>query len=159
MKTKLFLLFSIVLVLFTGCDNSGVKVGYVTGKLTIDGKPAPENMEVHFQPQFEGGSPSQGFTDANGNFKMEFSLTRDGVEVGPNKVVIVGGGRVVPAPVLKANNKLLWEQTFEVKKGRQKFDFNIDTSVKVEKEATPARRGGKKPNTDEVSDSDIPNEG
>ncbi|MDR1385190.1 MAG: hypothetical protein LBJ67_15280 [Planctomycetaceae bacterium] len=143
MKTKLFLLWGIVFVLsMNGCDDSKIPFGYVTGKLTIDGKPAPENVKVYFYPQFQGGSYSIGRTDAQGNFEMKFSTTRKGVEAGLNKVQIENpdeGRAAVPRAVLKANNKTLWEQAIDVKKGKQTLNFNIDTSLKTEEKAVPRR--------------------
>jgi len=162
-KTKLILLFGLAFVLsISGCDNSQIPFGYVTGKLTIDGKPAPEKMIILFVPQFPGGSESKGYTDSSGNYVMEFSITRKGVEAGPNKVTIENpesGRPVVPAGVLKANNKELWAKTIEVKKGRQKFNFNIDTSLApVEEPKTQrANRGGRRQTQQEsnvVSDAD-----
>ncbi|MDR1140603.1 MAG: hypothetical protein LBL62_02855 [Planctomycetaceae bacterium] len=156
-KMKQFLLLEVLLVLFVGCDTSGIPFGYVTGKITIDDKPAPENMVIYFIPQISGGSPSKGFTDANGNYEMKFSITRKGVEAGSNKVTIEnpeGGKAVVPRNVLKANNKELWTKIIEVKKGKQKLDFNIDTTIKVEPE--PPRRNERTPvnNKNEVTDAD-----
>ncbi|MDR2756252.1 MAG: hypothetical protein LBC20_11145 [Planctomycetaceae bacterium] len=159
---KLFLLLGFLLILFTGCNTSGIPFGYITGKITIDGKPAPENMVIRFVPQIQGGSPSKGFTDANGNYEMEFSITRKGVEAGPNKVTIENpetGRAVVPPNVLKANNKELWAKIIDVKKRKQKFDFNIDTSLSVPDEPTPTRRSRRNPennkkDTNIVSDAD-----
>jgi hypothetical protein len=161
-KMKQFLLLGLLLVLFVGCDTSGIPFGYVTGKITIDGKPAPENMIVRFVPQIQGGSLSKGFTDANGNYEMEFSITRKGVEAGPNKVTIENpetGGAVVPRNILKANNKELWAKIIDVKKRRQKFDFNIDTSLSVSEEPQQPRRNRKTPENNPqrgkvVSDAD-----
>jgi hypothetical protein len=160
MKIKQFLLLGILLVLITGCNTSKIPFGYVTGKITIDGEPAPENMVIRFVPQIQGGSPSKGFTDANGNYEMEFSITRKGVEAGPNKVTIENpesGRPVVPPNVLKANNKELWVKIIEVKKRKQKFDFNIDTTIKVEPEPPRLpRRNERTPvnKKNEVTDAD-----
>jgi hypothetical protein len=147
MKTKLFLFLGLMFVLsMNGCDDSEIPFGYVTGKLTIDGKPAPENVKIYFYPQFQGGSYSTGLTDADGNFEMKFSTKRKGVEAGQNKVQIENpetGRAVVPRAVLNANNKELWAKTIEVKKGRQKLDFNIDTSLKTEEKPPVSRRNKK----------------
>ncbi|MDR2704196.1 MAG: hypothetical protein LBC02_00300, partial [Planctomycetaceae bacterium] len=121
---------------------SPIPFGRVTGKLTIDGKPAPENVKVYFYPQFQGGSYSIGVTDADGNFEMNFSTRRKGVEAGPNKVQIENpdtGRAVIPNAVLKANNKQFWEQIIDVKKGKQSLEFNIDTSLKADEKPTPRR--------------------
>jgi hypothetical protein len=142
MKKKLILLLGLAFILLNGCDTSPIPFGRVTGKLTIDGKPAPENVKVYFYPQFQGGSYSIGVTDAKGNFEMKFSTTRKGVEAGLNKVQIENpdtGRAVIPRAVLKANNKQLWEQTIDVKQGKQTLDFNIDTSLKAEEKPTPRR--------------------
>ncbi|MDR0705699.1 MAG: hypothetical protein LBF88_12010 [Planctomycetaceae bacterium] len=142
MKTTLVVLLGLAFVLLNGCDRSPIPFGRVTGKLTIDSKPAPENIKIYFYPQFQGGSYSIGVTDANGNFEMQFSTTRKGVEAGLNKVQIENpdtGRTVIPRAVLDANNKQLWEQTVEVKQGKQTLDFNIDTSLKAKEKPTPRR--------------------
>ncbi|MDR1382374.1 MAG: hypothetical protein LBJ67_00795 [Planctomycetaceae bacterium] len=165
MKTKTFLLLGLAFVLsMNGCDNSKIPFGYVTGKLTIDGKPAPKNMSINFYPEIQGGSPSIGYTKDDGSFEMNFSLSRKGVEAGPNKVVIEnpdGGRPAVPAGVLKANNKLLWEKPVEVKKGRQKINLNIDTSLKAEEEPAPrGGRGRRQPQQNEgITDINNPSDG
>ncbi|MDR1958123.1 MAG: hypothetical protein LBQ54_03605 [Planctomycetaceae bacterium] len=77
---------------------------------------------------------------------MKFSTKRKGVEAGQNKVQIENpetGRAVVPRAVLNANNKELWAKTIEVKKGRQKLDFNIDTSLKTEEKPPVSRRNKK----------------
>jgi hypothetical protein len=167
MKKKIFLFLGLWLVLsINGCDNSKIPFGYVTGKLTIDDKPAPENMIIRFVPQNPGTSESKGFTNSSGNYEMEFSITRKGVEAGPNKVRIENpetGRAVVPAGVLRANNKELWTKTIEVKKGRQKFNFNIDTNLKAEEEPEQSRRGGNRTRSQRqesnvVSDADPEND-
>ncbi|MDR1268467.1 MAG: hypothetical protein LBK82_02975 [Planctomycetaceae bacterium] len=163
MKKKLILLLGTMFVLLSGCDTSPIPFGYVTGTLTIDSKPAPKNMRVNFYPEIKGGSSSIGYTNEKGKFEMEFSLTRKGVEVGTNKVVIEnpdGGRPVVSAGILKANNKLFWEQSFEVKKGRQKFNFNIDTSLTPIEEPKSRRNGNRRQQEDNsITDVSAPSDG
>jgi hypothetical protein len=164
MKIKLtFIFLGLTLVLLSGCDTSPIPFGYVTGKLTIDGKPAPAGMKVNFNPEIKGGSPSIGYTNDVGNFEMFFSVTRKGVEIGTSKVVIEnpdGGRPVVPAGILKANNKLLWEKPVEVKKKRQKFNFNIDTSLAPIEEPRPrGNRRQQEQKNEGITDVSVPSDG
>jgi hypothetical protein len=120
-------------------------------------------MKVYFNPEIKGGSPSIGYTNDAGNFEMIFSLSRKGVEVGTNKVVIEnpdGGRPAVTSGILKANNKLLWEQPVEVKKGRQKFNFNIDTSLTPIEEPRPrGNRRQQEKKSEGITDISEPSDG
>lgn len=70
------------LVLCAGC---GSKLGSVSGKVQLDGKPLP-NAIVTFMP-VGGGSSGSATTDAEGNYKLN-SVAADGLEPGKYKVAI-----------------------------------------------------------------------
>jgi hypothetical protein len=66
-----------------GCWSSGPEIAYVTGKVTMDGKPLP-NVTVVFVPP--NGRPSGAQTDANGEYVLNFSQGRSGAMPGKNMV-------------------------------------------------------------------------
>jgi hypothetical protein len=64
----------------SGC---GSPVGATTqGAVTIDGRPAPPGIQVYFEPQFRGGSPSTGVTDDAGRYALRFNVNTVGVMPG-----------------------------------------------------------------------------
>ena len=88
-RSSLFLLVaSIVTISFgSGCGgHGGPPLGTVTGKVTLDGEPVP-GLSVTFIPE-EGGSPSYGGTDDNGEYRLYFNQKRAGAELGSHKVII-----------------------------------------------------------------------
>jgi len=82
-------LFSIafVLVATAGCDSKP-KVSAVTGKVTINGNPAPEKTRVNFEP-VNGGESAAGMVDASGNYKLYYGNEgREGAMPGKYKVFL-----------------------------------------------------------------------
>lgn len=84
--TRLTVLIAVTSLLL-GCKGDGL--ASVTGKITVDGK-AIEGLEIIFEPQFAGGAPSIGFTDASGNYEAMFTANKKGVAVGKHIVRISG---------------------------------------------------------------------
>lgn len=82
MYSKQILYLTLGLALCTGC---GSKLGSVTGKVQLDGKPL-SNAVVTFMP-VGGGSSGSGTTDTEGNYKLN-SVAADGLEPGKYKVAI-----------------------------------------------------------------------
>ncbi|MDR1957589.1 MAG: hypothetical protein LBQ54_00835 [Planctomycetaceae bacterium] len=123
----------LILAVFTaGCGDSQ-KTGYVTGKVTIDGQPAPAGLAVIFYPQdAKVNFPSKGITDANGNYEMSLSFTKKGVHSGVNKVAIENDGgddsAIVNVKIPRRFNEET-EITYDVKPGKQTYDINIETNV------------------------------
>src|SRR5438132_10197545 len=74
---------ALLFVAFAGCADSGPKIVTVAGTLTHKGKPV-SNAYVYFVP--ENGRPSQGPTDAEGRFKLDYTSEREGVMAGKHKV-------------------------------------------------------------------------
>jgi hypothetical protein len=66
-----------------GCGGGG-KVATVTGKVTLGGKPLP-NATVSFSPK-EGGRPSTGVTDEDGDYELRYTAKEDGAEIGEHVV-------------------------------------------------------------------------
>lgn len=71
-------------MMLTGCSNSNF--GEVTGQVTIDGQPAPDRIQVVFEPQVEGASYSEGVTRDGGNYEMYYTRDQKGVMVGKSIV-------------------------------------------------------------------------
>jgi hypothetical protein len=71
-----------LLVALAGCGGGPTLVN-VSGTLTHKGKPVP-NTQVSFVPQ--NGRPSQGFTDEDGHFTLEFERGKEGVLLGKHIV-------------------------------------------------------------------------
>jgi hypothetical protein len=72
-------------ILSTGCGPGGPKIAYVTGRVTMDGKPLA-NATVVFIP--ENGRPAGASTDANGNYVLNFAQGRRGAIPGNNTIRI-----------------------------------------------------------------------
>lgn len=68
-----------------GCSSSGPEIAYVTGRVTMDGKPLP-NATVVFIP--ENGRPAGAATDDEGNYVLNFSQGRQGAIPGLSTVRI-----------------------------------------------------------------------
>ena len=72
----------LLLVALAGCGG-GPSLVTVTGTLTHKGKPVP-NAQINFTSV--KGRPSQGFTDEEGHFTLEFARGQDGVLPGKHIV-------------------------------------------------------------------------
>jgi len=69
----------------TGCGPSGPEIAYVTGRVTMDGKPLA-NATVVFIP--ENGRPAGARTDADGKYVLNFTEDRRGAIPGKNSIRI-----------------------------------------------------------------------
>lgn len=124
-----------------GCQPAepAVELGKVKGKLTINGAPGAE-IDVIFEPQGAGkgvGTPSQGRTDAGGNYELAFGgdSTKKGAVIGSHTVRLIpagGGGAAGGAAAVKQTVVIPPEYSTqsnmikEVKKGDQTIDISID---------------------------------
>jgi len=79
----------IFLVLQAGCGRGGPDVQFVTGVVTLDGKPL-EGAIVSFSPQDNEGLPAVGTTQTDGRFHLNApaSLPGSGTTQGEYKVLI-----------------------------------------------------------------------
>ena len=78
----------LAMLLVVGCGPSGVQLGEVKGRVTLDEKPLPDAL-VRFLP--EKGRSAQGITDPNGEYKLDYSPRDAGALVGKSKVMITTG--------------------------------------------------------------------
>jgi hypothetical protein len=67
------------------CSRGGPEIAYVTGRVTMDGKPLA-NAAVVFIP--ENGRPAGATTDADGNYVLNFTQGRRGAIPGKNLIRI-----------------------------------------------------------------------
>ena len=73
-----------VCVALAGCGGSGVVS--VSGKLTYKGQPVT-NAFINFVPA-DGGRPSMGETDKDGNFSLVYDPQTNGAKVGKHRVFV-----------------------------------------------------------------------
>jgi hypothetical protein len=114
-----------LLLVVAGCSRGGPEIAYVTGRVTMDGKPLA-NAAVVFIP--ENGRPAGATTDADGNYVLNFTQGRRGAIPGKNLIristnreaqqdasgkTIPGSRETVPA---KYNTNTTLEFTVEPKK-------------------------------------------
>ena len=122
------LLFLPLLLCLFGCSDG--KMGYVTGKVTLDGEPF-YGAYIHFTPQNPGSSPSSSGFKQDGTYEMSFSMTKKGVQVGPAVVSfgVPSGGDYEPPAFVKEHKKFIENYTQEVviKPGRQTVNIDLKT--------------------------------
>lgn len=120
-----------MLPLLAGC-GAGDNMAYVEGIVTIDGEPV-EGVEITFEPQAEGGSPSIGITGSSGHYEAMFTAERKGAQIGKHTVRIAAtqydeeGNETVLAEIPPEYAE---ESTveFEVKPGNNTFDLDVETA-------------------------------
>jgi hypothetical protein len=77
---------SFVTLYIAGCGGGdGPQLGYVTGKVTLNGQPL-KGATVTISPAT--GSPSTGIVDQEGNYEMEYKFDRPGVTVGTHPIIV-----------------------------------------------------------------------
>jgi hypothetical protein len=117
-----------------GCGPSGPALSPAEGTVTLDGRPVP-NALVTFAPKDGTGSPSNGLTDAAGNYKLRFNRDRYGVLPGAHNVTVevekvsaedVPEGEPVPefVPVPKKYARP-GELIADVSEDKQQYDFAL----------------------------------
>ncbi len=122
-------LLGVVLILPTlpGC-RPGPPVGEVTGRVTIDGRPAP-GLLVHFEPQdgLANGLPATyGATDEQGSYRAKRMNGQTGAALGLNHVRITAierdGNQQAKIHARYAQDYTLW---FDVAPGQNTFDLEL----------------------------------
>jgi hypothetical protein len=84
-----------LLAALAGCSQ-GPALGQVTGKLTHNGQPV-QYAAVEFHPVGEG-KHSIGYTDAQGEYIVQYTLQREGALIGRHRILI----KMYPPEGLKA---------------------------------------------------------
>ncbi len=79
----------VCLLWISGCSDRDLpELGYVTGTVTMDGEPLT-SVCFRFHPQDgDGGRPSVGITDDDGNYELTYVGGVEGVKVGLCKVSV-----------------------------------------------------------------------
>ncbi|MEW4565964.1 hypothetical protein AB1K70_25835 [Bremerella sp. JC770] len=85
-NTRLPLLLLGLCLAIAGCAEPPVDLGYVSGVITVDGKPL-DNVNISFRPM-AGGRPSFGLTNASGQYTLYHTSKFQGAELGEHKVEI-----------------------------------------------------------------------
>jgi hypothetical protein len=128
-----------VALVWAGCSTGGPEIAYVTGKVTMDGKPLA-NATVVFIP--ENGRPAGANTNADGHYVLNFSEGRRGTIPGLSSVristlrdagqddngqSIPGSPETIPA---RYNTDSTLEFNVEAKK-KNIADFDLQSEVAV----------------------------
>jgi hypothetical protein len=108
-----------------GCGERGPSLVWVTGTITLDGRPLP-NAVVHFTP-VAGGRGSYARADGNGRYALEFLPGRPGATAGAHRVSIStadesGNFESVPARYSRES-----ELEATVQPGAATIDFQLTT--------------------------------
>lgn len=121
-----------ILATIFGCGGRDVpQLGYVSGTVTMDGKPMT-GVEVHFHPQGqEGGRAAVGITDSEGKYVLEYFDGIEGTKLGPNKVSIMthwpdgepGDGEFEKIPPIYHGKRSTLAET--IVEGDNAFDFDL----------------------------------
>jgi hypothetical protein len=74
-----------MLIVGAGCSSGGPEIAYVSGRVTLDGKPLSDAAVV-FIP--DNGRPAGATTDADGNYVLNFAQGRQGAIPGTSTVRI-----------------------------------------------------------------------
>ena len=108
--------------MFAGCGGgeSGPELSDVNGRVQLDGTPV-EGATVTFSPM-DGGRPSFGTTDANGDYELAYTEDRSGAVVGKHKVAISTG-------------QVSGEEAASESQERIPPKFNTQTTLEVEVES------------------------
>ncbi len=124
------ILYLILIPLVAGCGGDD-RFASVQGTVTIDGSPV-EGVEILFEADFPGGSPSIGFTDASGRYQAMFTPTQPGAMVGKHRIriraeQIDGDGNVNILAEIPPEYGAESEIEFEVTPGSNTFDLDVVT--------------------------------
>ena len=118
---------ALFLATLAGCQP-GPPVGEVTGRVTIDGRPAP-GLLVHFEPQeglAKGLPATYGATDDQGSYRAKRMNGQTGAAIGLNHVRITAierdGNQQAKIHARYAQDYALW---FEVAPGQNTFDLEL----------------------------------
>ncbi len=131
-----------------GCGSGdGPKVGKVSGKVTLDGKPLAGAL-VTFMP--EKGRSSSGRTNDAGQYELSYTFEQMGAAVGKHSVRITtattdNAESPVAQEKLPAKYHRDTELKAEVKPGSNKVDFELSSQGAPSR--TPTRRAGSAPTT------------
>jgi len=119
-----------------GCGGDHPEVGSVKGKVTLDGSPLAKAI-VMFQPS--PGRASNGTTDDQGNYSLDYLDGVKGALIGQHKVIIrteIPGEDGQPPIQKEVLPKRYHDQTVltaEVKAGSNTHDFTLESATSGKK--------------------------
>ena len=118
-----------VIVFFTrGCGGPiRPEMGYVSGKITMDGVPV-ENVIVVMKP--DNGRMAMSKTDDRGFYDIEYTQGEKGTKVGPTTVSFEWPlGHSAPMAIPSRYSAGKTDVKFVVKQGKQTFDFDMKSDA------------------------------
>jgi hypothetical protein len=122
-KTFKFKYGLLVLSLICGCSK-GSNIGEVYGKVTYQGQPV-RFAKVEFRP-VAGGKSSLGWTNEQGEYVAQYTLSETGALVGMHKVILNAYDQEgQPAPPVPAEYSGKAGKEFEVKAGSNQLDISF----------------------------------
>ena len=107
---------AVALAVVGGCGGRS-DIGTVSGRVTYKGQPL-SGVEVQFNPEGRGRN-SVGYTDADGQYEVQYTPSVKGALIGPHTVAVLDRSGKTPIPSKFTSLK------FEVKPGRNQFDIDI----------------------------------
>ena len=120
------LLIAVGVVACAGCSR-GPALGKVSGKLTYKGQPV-KYAAVEFNP-IGVGKGSLGWTDEQGEYNADYTLSRQGALLGKHRVTVrvypAEGEEPIPVPAKYGAQS---EFVFEVQRGRNRLDIELNSS-------------------------------
>lgn len=119
---KQYLLLALALFISIGCGGSDTpELGFVTGTVTMDGKPLPGVM-IAFMPA--SGRPSTANVDQDGKYELFYTRNSAGTKVGANTVTFQWPTGAT-GPSIAARYAEKSELKVDVKAGKNTFDFDL----------------------------------
>jgi hypothetical protein len=125
---------ALVLVLFAGpigCGGDTPPLGFVTGTVTLDGKPV-DGATIQFEPTTPGSPTSFGRTDSQGKYELWYSRGNKGATLGESIIRITAfqdasedSGQKKRPEIVPAKYNASSELKVEVKRGTQVHDFAL----------------------------------
>ena len=124
-----FAFLALAAYLAAGCRDDGLKLGEVSGRVTLDGDPV-SGAFITFHPQFPG-RPSMAKTDEDGYYELRFNPSRWGALVGEHHVTVstedrTADDRLIPEVIpekYRGENFI----AVTVESGSQVHDFELTT--------------------------------
>jgi hypothetical protein len=121
----------IALFVTVGCNSSGVKLGTVTGRITKNGK--PQSKVSIFLTPVEGGRPSEGLTNENGEYQMVYTRDLMGALVGKQRLTITTAAKIKNGDIVSPGSELVAKEV-EITSGPNTFDFDLAQTSGPQKE-------------------------
>jgi hypothetical protein len=113
---------AVAFFLTVGCSDDGLKLGRVSGMVTLDGEAVPGAF-ITFTPQFPG-RPSMAKSDEDGHYELRFNPSRWGALVGEHHVTISTEDRT-------ADDRLIPEVIPEKYRGEHFIPVTVESGKQV----------------------------